>query len=145
LTADQTRWQSLPAHRSRSWLINDPHWFFPTYQRLSSTGAWAGYDLVAPGKAADGTVALWARERATGTLRSYPIPLGADGVYDFSVLADPASGTVLGEFPVAGYPVLGSSGDGDGDGRPDLYAVTADRHLLTFHGTATPKDLGVLR
>ncbi|MFD8781748.1 hypothetical protein [Kitasatospora sp. NPDC059599] len=36
-------------------------------------------------------------------------------------------------------------GDGDGDGQPDLYAVPADRHLLTFDGVTTPKDLGVLR
>ncbi|MFD8754029.1 hypothetical protein ACFV0O_24060 [Kitasatospora sp. NPDC059577] len=39
----------------------------------------------------------------------------------------------------------GAPGDGNGDGQPDLYAVPADRHLLTFDGVTTPKDLGVLR
>ncbi|GAA4852293.1 hypothetical protein [Kitasatospora terrestris] len=129
------------------WLFTDPGFRFQFWnvKKLSTGGVWAGYDLVAPGKAADGSVALWARERATGTLRAYPMPVGADGVRDFSALADPASGTVLGTFPVADYPTLGSSGDGDGDGLPDLYAVTADRHLLTYRGTTAPKDLGTLR
>ncbi|GAA2254775.1 MULTISPECIES: hypothetical protein [Kitasatospora] len=91
-----------------------------------------------------GSLALWARERATGTLRTYPVGKLADGTYDFSALADPASGTVAGTFPVDEYPTLASVGDIDGDGVPDLYAVTAERHLLTFHGFTAPKDLGVL-
>ncbi|MFG2818932.1 hypothetical protein ACGFX4_05830 [Kitasatospora sp. NPDC048365] len=129
------------------WLFTDPGTVFSFWnvKKLSTGGVWAGYDLVAPGKAADGSVALWARERATGTLRAYPLPLGGGVAGDFSALADPASGTVLGTFPVADYPTLGSSGDGDGDGLPDLYAVTADRHLLTYRGTTAPKDLGTLR
>ncbi|MEU3495279.1 hypothetical protein ABZ747_17535 [Kitasatospora cineracea] len=28
------------------------------------------------------------------------------------------------------------------DGRPDLSAVTADRHLLTYRGTTAPADRG---
>ncbi|GAA1080568.1 hypothetical protein GCM10009663_24040 [Kitasatospora arboriphila] len=118
---------------------------YSTVKRLSTTGAWAGYDVIAPGRAADGSLALWSRERATGTLRTYPIAKQDDGTYDFSALADPSAGAAVGTFPAADYPLLGSSGDGDGDGRPDLYAVTAARHLLTFDGTAAPKDLGALR
>ncbi|MFJ8626845.1 hypothetical protein ACIRD3_28955 [Kitasatospora sp. NPDC093550] len=48
-------------------------------------------------------------------------------------------------FTTAAYPMLGSSGDGDGDGKPDLWAVTGDRHLVTFSGWSAPKDLGALR
>ncbi|WP_030263226.1 hypothetical protein [Streptomyces sp. NRRL B-24484] len=119
---------------------------YATAERLSTGGAWAGHDVVAPGRAADGSLVLWSRERATGTLRSYPVTKQADGTYDLSALADPSAGTVLaGTLPAADYPVLGSSGDGNGDGRPDLYAVTAARHLLTFDGTTAPKDLGALR
>ncbi|MER8182450.1 hypothetical protein [Kitasatospora sp. NPDC094015] len=126
------------------WLLTAVNSYsFWTVGKLS-TAAWAGYDLIAPGTAADGTFALWSRERATGVLRSYPVTRGTDGSWDFSALADPAAGTVTGNFPVAQYPTLGSSGDGNGDGHPDLYAVTAQRHLLTFDGVATPKDLGVL-
>ncbi|MFJ1753336.1 hypothetical protein [Kitasatospora sp. NPDC088134] len=146
LGADQ-RTSVVTVEDNHLWLLTGPSYGYnyAKFVRLSDADAWGGYDLVAPGRAADGSLALWARERATGTLRSYAIPKQADGTYDFSALADPATGTVIGTFPVAEYPTLGSSGDGNGDGRPDLYAVTADRHLLTFDGTAAPKDLGVLR
>ncbi|WP_441245750.1 hypothetical protein [Kitasatospora sp. McL0602] len=126
------------------WLFDSPL-AYRTVRQLSTTGTWSGYDVIAPGKAADGSLALWSREKATGELRSYPIGKNADGTYDFAALADPAGGTVIGSFPVADYPTLGSSGDGNGDGKPDLYAVTAARHLLTFDGVTAPKDLGLLK
>lgn len=114
-------------------------------RKLTTSGAWSGYDLVAPGPDAAGNLALWARERATGALHAYPVPKQADGTFDFSALADPAAGVVATGFTVDAYPALGSSGDGDGDGQPDLWAVTADRHLVTYSGWSTPKDLGALR
>ncbi|MGW4697172.1 hypothetical protein ACWEO1_32860 [Kitasatospora cineracea] len=146
LGADQ-RTSVLTVEDDSLWLYTNPGFMYnyATFVRISTASAWSGYDLIAPGKAADGSLALWARNRATGELRTYPIVKGADGAYDFAALADPATGTVIGTFPVAEYPTLGSSGDGNGDGRPDLYAVTADRHLLTFDGVSTPKDLGTLR
>ncbi|WP_405021212.1 hypothetical protein OHV05_34230 [Kitasatospora sp. NBC_00070] len=146
LGADQ-RTSILTVEDDSLWLFTDPGFLYgyQTFVRISTSAAWTGYDLIAPGRAADGTLALWSRNRATGELRTYPIAKGADGTYDFTALADPATGTVVGTFPVAQYPTLGSSGDGNGDGQPDLYAVTADRHLLTFSGATAPKDLGALR
>ncbi|MFJ2776184.1 hypothetical protein [Kitasatospora sp. NPDC087315] len=114
-------------------------------RKLTTTGDWSGYDLIAPGPDASGSLTLWARERADGTLHAYPVPKQANGLFDFSALADPAAGVVASGFTVGAYPTLGSSGDGDGDGAPDLWAVTADRHLVTYSGWSAPKDLGVLR
>ncbi|MFJ3218591.1 hypothetical protein ACIPLC_22040 [Kitasatospora sp. NPDC086801] len=114
-------------------------------RKLTSTGDWNGYDLIAPGPDAAGNLALWARDRATGDLHAYPVPKKADGTFDFSALADPKADVVATGFTTDAYPTLGSSGDGDGDGQPDLWAVTADRHLVTFSGWSAPKDLGALR
>ncbi|MFJ6772385.1 hypothetical protein ACIQOV_15690 [Kitasatospora sp. NPDC091257] len=116
-----------------------------TARKLTTSGGWAGYDLVAPGPDTAGNLALWARDRATGELHAYPVPKQADGTFDYSALADPSANVVATGFTTAAYPTLGSSGDGDGDGTPDLWAVTPDRHLVTFSGWSAPKDLGALR
>ncbi|MFE6055740.1 hypothetical protein ACFQ6N_33780 [Kitasatospora sp. NPDC056446] len=113
-------------------------------RKLTTSGTWSGYDLVAPGPDAAGNLALWARDRATGELHAYPIPKKADGTFDFSALADPKADVVASGFTVAAYPTLGSSGDADGDGKPDLWAVTADRHLVMYSGWTDADDLGPL-
>ncbi|MFD0571923.1 hypothetical protein ACFQ0T_25260 [Kitasatospora gansuensis] len=95
--------------------------------------------MIEPAVAADGSLTLRSRELATGQLREYAVPKGADGTYDFAALAAPAAGTVVGTFPVADYPTLDSSADGN------LYAVTASRHLVTFTGLTHPKDRGLLK
>ncbi|MFC5662896.1 hypothetical protein ACFP3U_07845 [Kitasatospora misakiensis] len=129
------------------WLFPNPGLQFrlTTARKLTGSGAWAGYDLIAPGADATGKLALWARERATGALHAYAIPKQANGTFDFSALADPSAGVVAEGFTVEAFPTLGSSGDGNGDKAPDLWAVTADRHLLTYNGLTDPKDLGLLR
>ncbi|MBO1414263.1 hypothetical protein [Streptomyces sp. FH025] len=118
---------------------------FQKARKLTTTGDWGGYDLVAPGPDAAGNLALWARDRATGELHAYPIPKKADGTFDFSALADSKANVVATGFTTAAYPTLGSSGDADGDGKPDLWAVTADRHLVMYSGWEDPADLGALR
>ncbi|GAA3027396.1 hypothetical protein GCM10020229_43480 [Kitasatospora albolonga] len=122
-------------------LLTDPGimYRYRTVKKLSSGGAWAGRQLIEGATAADGSLTLRARELSTGQLRAYAVPKAADGTYDFSALADPANGTVVGSFPVAQYPTLESTADGN------LYAVTADRHLLVFDGTTAPRDRGLLK
>ncbi|MEV7601417.1 hypothetical protein AB0O91_29035 [Kitasatospora sp. NPDC089797] len=117
---------------------------FQKVRKLTTSGAWSGYDLVAPGPDAAGNLALWARDRATGELHAYPVPKKADGTFDFSALADPKADVVATGFTTAAFPTLGSSGDADGDGKPDLWAVTADRHLVMYSGWSDANDLGAL-
>lgn len=137
----------LTLENGNLWLFGDGNLQFGSEdaQKLTTTGNWTGRDLIAPGPDAKGNQALWARDRATGQLHVYPLPLKADGNLDFSALADPTSGVVAGGFTTAVYPTLGSSGDINGDGVADLWAVTADRHLVTFNGYTAPKDLGALK
>ncbi|MFJ9520489.1 hypothetical protein ACIRPK_19840 [Kitasatospora sp. NPDC101801] len=122
------------------WLFAEPgNLRFWSAKRLSTGAAWAGYQVIEPAVAADGSLTLRSRELATGQLREYAVPKAADGTYDFAALAAPAAGAVVGSFPVADYPTLDSSADGN------LYAVTAGRHLLTFTGVTNPKDRGLLK
>ncbi|MFE0464750.1 hypothetical protein ACFW1A_36400 [Kitasatospora sp. NPDC058965] len=139
-----------------STLITEEHgdlWAYPLQggpwagyaERLTTTGTWHNVDLVAPGPDSTGQVQLWGRDRTTGELHAYPLTVRADGSVDPSGLADPAAFGTGQVFPTAAYPTLGSSGDLDKDGTPDLWAVTADRHLLVFDGLAQPRDLGPLK
>ncbi|MFJ6134443.1 hypothetical protein [Kitasatospora sp. NPDC092286] len=134
----------VSVEHGKLWAYYDGFGDYSFAQPIETTGDWSGYDLIAPGPDASGSLTLWARERADGTLHAYPVPKQANGLFDFSALADPAAGVVASGFTVGAYPTLGSSGDGDGDGAPDLWAVTADRHLVTYSGWSAPKDLGVL-
>ncbi|MGW6918172.1 hypothetical protein ACWGB8_30815 [Kitasatospora sp. NPDC054939] len=135
----------VSVEQGRLWAYHPSFTSYYAAQAIATTGDWSGYELVAPGPDAAGNLTLWSRERATGVLRAYPVPKQENGLLDFSALADPAAGTVVANgLTPAAYPVLGSSGDADGDGAPDLWAVTADRHLVTFTGWSAPKDRGQL-
>ncbi|MFJ4793071.1 hypothetical protein [Kitasatospora purpeofusca] len=143
---NQSRPAMLTLQNGDLWVADagaNAYWF--DARRLTTGGLWTGYDLIAPGPDAAGNLALWARERATGALHVYALPKQADGTVDFSALADPTAGVAATGFTVAAYPTLDSQGDLDGDGTADLWAVTADRHLLTYRGLTDPKDLGLLR
>ncbi|WP_329564767.1 hypothetical protein [Kitasatospora sp. NBC_01266] len=136
----------LSVEQGNLWLFDNVNFRgFRDAQQLTTAGNWSGYDLVAPGADAQGNLALWARDRATGELHAYPLPKKADGTFDFSALADPTAHVVATGFTTAAYPILGSSGDLDGDGAADLWTVTADRHLVIFSGWTSPEDIGPLK
>ncbi|MCX4749822.1 hypothetical protein OG455_30635 [Kitasatospora sp. NBC_01287] len=131
---------------SQTWLLaveNKNLWLYaPTpggtlaYARLLSTsGTWDQYDLIAPGPAggdSNSKATLWSRAQ-DGTIRSYS--LGSATAPDYSAFADPAKGTtILTGATRAAYPRIGSSGDLNGDGVPDLWALNSQGHLVSWPG-----------
>ncbi|MEV7123152.1 hypothetical protein [Kitasatospora griseola] len=122
----------------------------PTDTLLSALD-WSDYDLIGPGPAngtttctdAAGTTTttsqatLWTRERSTGRILAYPITRNPANncAINYSALADPAQGTVIGNSiaPTA-YPVVGSVGDLTGDGVPDLYGQNPAGQVTVWPG-----------
>ena len=109
---------------------------------LLATGDWSGMDLIAPG-IVNGTPTLWARDRATGTLYTYPITTTSTTTCP-TTINDPLTGaTPLNlNLPTTTYPVIASPGDinsptGGPDGNPDLYTINTSGHLIEYPG-ATP-------
>ncbi|WP_181442511.1 LamG-like jellyroll fold domain-containing protein, partial [Streptomyces tateyamensis] len=81
---------------------------------------------------------LWARERTTGRLLAYPIAKSPANncANDYTALADPLKGTVIATgVDTTTYPVVGSVGDLNNDGIPDLYAQNSANKLVTWTGT----------
>jgi hypothetical protein len=104
---------------------------------LLGNGDWSNLTLLAPGTA-DGAGELWARDKSTGALYSWPLTLDASGR---PTLLHPDSGTALPlTLPPASYPYIASPGDSNGvadgspDGCPDLYAITAAGSLVEYQG-----------
>lgn len=101
---------------------------------------WAGYDLLTPGRA-QGTdfPTLWARSKADGTLHAFSVK-GTTQAPDLTGFTNPAAGIVSGKIDPKVYPRVGSDGDLNGDGIPDLWAVDTNQQLVAFNGvgTATP-------
>ncbi|GAA5001201.1 ricin-type beta-trefoil lectin domain protein [Kitasatospora paranensis] len=107
--------------------------------KVSATGTWGNYDLIAPGSASGfAQPTLWSRSKSDGKIRSYTIKTKADGTLDLTALADPAAGTViLTGITTGSYPQVSSSGDANNDGVPDLWAIDARQHLQLWPGTLT--------
>lgn len=98
----------------------------------SSAGSttWSGVTLIGPGTV-DGTLTLCARNNSTGTLYSYPITIGSDGLPTLNPSSPgtpvaATSGTVISLTGVplnsANYPAVASPGPLDNSSYPGLYA-----------------------
>ncbi|MEV7356403.1 ricin-type beta-trefoil lectin domain protein [Kitasatospora sp. NPDC091276] len=113
-------------------------------RKLSADNVWNGYDLINPGPAAGTAQAtLWARNQATGQIRSYAVTGGATP--DYGALAGPAGGAVILDgrgTTAANYPRIGSSGDLDGDGLPDLWTVDGSGRFAIWKGATTNGTAG---
>ncbi|GAA2467266.1 VCBS repeat-containing protein [Streptomyces mauvecolor] len=98
---------------------------------LIGASGWNGLTAVAPGDVTgDGLPDLWARDKATGAVYLY-----ANRAGDPKGLGDTATRKQInsGLMPLS-YPALTSDGDIDGDGVPDLLAVSWDGRLTEFPG-----------
>ncbi|WP_189275397.1 hypothetical protein [Kitasatospora griseola] len=152
---------STPARTNLVAVIGTKLWLFspgsnsvkllaPTDTLLSALD-WSDYDLIGPGPAngtttctdAAGTTTttsqatLWTRERSTGRILAYPITRNPANncAIDYSALADPAQGTVIGNgIAPSAYPVVGSVGDLTGDGIPDLYGQNPAGQVTVWPG-----------
>ncbi len=98
---------------------------------------WDGYDLITPGRA-QGTdfPTLWARSKADGTLHVFSVK-GTAQAPDLTGFTNPAAGLISGKVDPKAYPRVGSDGDLNGDGIPDLWAVDTNQQLVAFNGTGT--------
>lgn len=101
---------------------------------------WGSYDLITPGRA-EGTnfPTLWARYKADGTLRAFPVK-GTAQAPDLTGFTDPGAGATIGQVDPKTFPRIGSDGDLTGDGIPDLWAVDANQQLVAFNGIGTRPD-----
>ncbi|MFJ3882407.1 ricin-type beta-trefoil lectin domain protein [Streptomyces sp. NPDC090077] len=99
-----------------------------------STSGWDNLTLIAPGDATgDGLPDLWARDNTTGDVYQYANVAGNP-----AALGDHSKRTRIGGgVNATTHPVLGSSGDTNADGAPDLWALDSRHRLLTWNATAT--------
>ncbi|MBT2479442.1 LamG-like jellyroll fold domain-containing protein [Streptomyces sp. ISL-94] len=105
----------------------------PVVLVLSRSG-WDNLTLIAPGDATgDGLPDLWARDKTTGDLYQYANVAGNP-----AALGDHTKRTKIGSgLQAATHPVVGSSGDTNADGLPDLWALDSLHRLRTWDGVAT--------
>ncbi|MCF2529873.1 hypothetical protein [Yinghuangia soli] len=108
--------------------------FFWGDQFVIGESGWANRTVAAAGDVTgDGVPDLWVRDNTTGSLHLAPGEAGNPAAY-----GDPAKwvqAAASGWLPAA-RPLLVSAGDGNGDGRPDLWATNANGALLMYTASA---------
>ncbi len=104
---------------------------------------WQNMTLLAPGDLnRDGLPELWARDINSGKIHQYTSrknPVQDDvTAADLSVYADPAARatSIGGGFTRAAHPHLGTNGDFEGDGFPDLWSRDGEGNAVEFPGRA---------
>ncbi|MFE0463400.1 LamG-like jellyroll fold domain-containing protein [Kitasatospora sp. NPDC058965] len=126
-------------------------WLYP-YKTVNTLGAginigtaapsgttgfdWGNQDLLTPGDATgDGLPDLWTRDRTTGTVYQFASLHNGDGSIDLGALGGDHGATVLmtGMTPAAN-PILGSSGDLNGDLFSDLWGSGPGGSLVVWTG-----------
>lgn len=107
-----------------------------------NTKDWDHYDLVTPG-AAEGTdqPTVWARSKVDGSLHAFAIKGGSTP--DLSGFKDPSAGLIANGVDPKLYPTIGSDGDLNGDGIPDLWAVDTNKQLVSWNGVGNKAPDGL--
>ncbi len=104
---------------------------------------WQDMTLLAPGDLnGDGLPELWARDTGSGRVHQYTSrrnPVEGDiTATDLAVYADPAvrTASIGSGFTGAAHPHLGTNGDFEGDGFPDLFSRDGEGNAVEFPGRA---------
>ena len=114
------------------------NFYLGTAVQLGTSG-WDGMTLLGPGTVG-GAPVLWARDKSSGKIYSYPITYDSKG-YPVNLGTPTTNPTVLNlgsniTLDSTRYPGVVSPGDLHRTGNPDLVAVTANGEIVDFPGTA---------
>ncbi|MEU3227538.1 FG-GAP-like repeat-containing protein [Streptomyces sp. NPDC006976] len=106
---------------------------------LIGDGAWANYDMIAPGDVnGDDRVDMIARQRNDGRLRLYTGTGPAGEGLGHTTIDLKSSG-----WDSNTHPLITSEGDSNGDGKPDLYATSHDTNKgIYFYPSITTTGIG---
>ncbi|MEV7418868.1 FG-GAP-like repeat-containing protein [Streptomyces sp. NPDC089919] len=114
--------------------------------RLIGKGGWTGVTLAAPGDTgsvagpADGLPDLWVRDSRDGRLYQYLSRRDGDGKPVFEAYGSRSGTAIQTGLTDARHHRVSSDGDGNGDGRPDLWSLGNDGRITTWDGKAADAE-----